>query len=40
MRTGDIEGSDAWLEEFVGADNAGKMALMLGRRVVGLNRMV
>ena len=39
-RIGDIEGSgsDAWLEEFFGADNAGKMALMLGRRVVRLGQ--
>ena len=39
-RIGDIEGSDAWLEEFAGAGNDGKMALMLGRRVVGLDGMV
>ena len=39
-RIGDIEGSDAWLEEFAGAGNDGKMALMLGRRVVALGRMV
>jgi len=29
-RIGDIEGSGVWLEEFVGADNIGKMVLMLG----------
>ena len=28
------------MEEFAGAGNDGKMALMLGRRVVGLDRMV
>ena len=39
-RIGDIAGSDAWMEEFAGAENDGKMALMLGRRVVGLDRMV
>ena len=39
-RIGDIVGSDAWMEEFAGAENDGKMALMLGRRVVGLDRMV
>ena len=35
-RIGDIKGSDAWLEGFVGADNVGKMIQMLGRRVAGL----
>ena len=29
-KIGDIEGSDVWLEEFDGADNVTKMALMLG----------
>ena len=30
-RIGYIEGSDAWLEELVGADNAGKMGCRLGQ---------
>ena len=32
---GDIEGSDKWLKEFTKEDHVGKMALLLGRRVVG-----
>ena len=38
-RRGDIEGLDMWLEEYMEEDSAGKMALLLGRRVVGLDRM-
>ena len=36
---GDIEGSDMWLEEFREEDHVGKMAMLLGRRVVGVDRM-
>ena len=36
-RIGDIEGSDMWLEEFT--YHVGKMAMLLGRRVVGMDRM-
>ena len=38
-RIGDIEGSDMWLEEFTEEDHVGKMAMLLGRRVVGMDRM-
>ena len=38
-RIGDIEGSDVWLEEFTEKDNVGKMAMLLGRKVVDLDRM-
>ena len=38
-RIGDIEGSDMWLEEFTQEDHVGKMAMLLGRRVVGMDRM-
>ena len=34
-RRGEIEG----LDEFIGEDQVGKMAMLLGRRVVGLVRM-
>ena len=39
LRIGDIEGSDMWLEKFTEVDIVGKMAMLLGRRVVGLDRM-
>jgi len=32
---GDIEGSDMWLKEFTEEDHVGKMAMLLGRKVVG-----
>ena len=38
-RIGDTEGSDMWLEEFTEEDHVGKMAMLLGRRVVGMDRM-
>ena len=38
-RIGDIEDSDMWLEEFTEEDHVGKMAMLLGRRVVGMDRM-
>ena len=38
-RIGDIEGSDLWLEEFTEEDHVGKMAMLLGRRVVGMDKM-
>ena len=38
-RIGDIEGSDMWLEEFTEEDHIGKMAMLLGRRVVGMDKM-
>ena len=39
MRIRDIEGSDVWLKEFTGEDSVGKMAMLLGRKVVDLDRM-
>ena len=39
-RIGDIEGSHMWLEKFTEEENVGKMAMLLGRKVVGLDRMV
>ena len=38
-RIGDNEGSDMLLEEFTEEDHVGKMAMLLGRRVVGMDRM-
>ena len=40
-RIGDIviEGSDMWLEEFTEEEHVGKMAMLLGRMVVGMDRM-
>ena len=39
-RIGDIEGSQVWLEEFTEEESVGKMAMLLGRKVVDLDRMV
>ena len=38
-RIGDLEGSHIWLEEFAEEDHVGKIALLLGRRFVGLDRI-
>ena len=38
-RIGDNEGLDILLEEFTEEDHVRKMAMLLGRRVVGLDRM-
>ena len=34
------EGSQVWLEEFTEEESVGKMAMLLGRKVVDLDRMV
>ena len=39
VNVGDIEGSDMWLEEFTEENHVGKMAMLLGRRVVGMDKM-